>query len=504
MMKGRKKKGKGRERVNINVILVAGIAVVAVVVFYSLYQKTGGDSRSLLPEAPSTASGRPVTVRKPAVAGAFYPANAGQLSGIIDDYLRTAESSDIYGVRGLVSPHAGYIYSGPVAAYGFKLLQDRRYETVIVMGPSHYHGFEGASIPDVTHYETPLGRVELSPRIHDMYKEDLFVFEPRAHEREHSVEVQIPFLQTVLPKFKLIPVVVGDVDPRELAVTLLKYVDDDTLVVASTDLSHYHPYDKAVELDDVCIKAIPSLDFKSMLYCQACGRIPVTALMYIAQERGWSGRLLDYRNSGDTAGDRSRGVVGYASIAFYDGLVEEEQEYLLELARNTLLSYYAGGLKPSVDEGRLTEGLREQRACFVTLRKDGDLRGCIGHLSARVPLYECVIENALNAALHDSRFAPVQSEELRDLSIEVSVLTEPRLLPHDSPEDLLDKLVPGTDGVVIKYGWRESTYLPVVWDMIPDKKDFLGNLCLKAGSPADCWRSEGAWVYTYQAQEFGE
>jgi hypothetical protein len=231
----------------------------------------------------------------------------------------------------------------------------------------------------------------------------------------------------------------------------------------------------------------------------ACGRIPILTLMEIAEKKGWRTKLFDYRNSGDTAGDKSQGVVGYASIGFYDGLNEEEQKTLLDLAEKTLQSHY-NGVEYLIDYSSLPERLREEKACFVTLNENRQLRGCIGHLTAQEELYKCVMDNALNAALHDGRFTPVTKDELGEIKIEVSVLSEPRRMSYDSPDDLLAKLIPGVDGVILKSGMRQSTYLPVVWEQLPNKEEFLGNLCLKQGSPANCWKT--AETYTYQAQEF--
>ncbi|MFH1055509.1 MAG: AmmeMemoRadiSam system protein B, partial [Candidatus Altiarchaeota archaeon] len=441
------------------------------------------------------------TVRKPAVAGAFYPSDKTQLSKDIDTHISQAKDyHEVYGIRGFVSPHAGYVYSGPVAAYGYRQLMKSRYETVIVMGPSHYVYLTKASIPNVNYYETPLGRVLLSPKVKDMLKEEMFTSDPKAEEKEHSVEVQVPFLQKVLPPFKIIPIVVGDVDPVKLADALMKYVDDDTLIVASSDLSHYKPYDQCVATDKNTVDAIVNLDSAKMAKeGDACGRIPILTLMEIAKREGWRTKVFDYRNSGDTAGDKNQGVVGYSSIGFYDGLDTKEQRFLLDLAQETLVRHYRGE-DMKLDETKIPPKLLEDKACFVTLNKNKQLRGCIGHLVPQEKLYRCVIDNALNAALNDGRFEQVTEDELKDIKIEVSVLSIPKPLKYDSPDDLLAKLIPGVDGVIIRSGQHQSTYLPVVWDQLPNKEEFLGQLCLKGGSPANCWKT--AEIQTYQTQEF--
>lgn len=455
---------------------------------------------SMIYFAPEIEENAELKIREPAVAGKFYPAEKSALEKMINSYLEEVEPRGLE-VRGLVVPHAGYVFSGPVAAHAFKELEGKEYKTVIVLGPTHYVRFNGASIPNVTHYKTPLGLVEISPKAKELMKEKIIVSLSGAHEKEHSVEVEIPFLQHVLKKFELIPIVTGNVEPKELAEVLDKYVDSETLVVASSDLSHYHPYEVAVNLDKPCVNSIAGLKIEEAKNCEACGKIPILTLMYLAKKRGWVGKVLDYRNSGDTAGDKSR-VVGYAAIAFYEGLNESEKEFLLNLARRTLESYLTNKTKPVVDEESLSQSLKKVQGCFVTLKKHGRLRGCIGHILPQEELYKCVMDNAISAALNDPRFSPVEPEELKNIKIEISVLTVPELLVYSSPEDLLNKLKPNVDGVVIRYGWRESTYLPQVWEQLPDKKQFLSSLCLKQGSPPECWKD--AEIYTYHATVFSE
>jgi len=496
-MKGR---GKAKREVNTDVVLVIGAVIILAGLVYILYDSSIQAAHS---EANNTVAKKPQrneTSIKPAVAGSFYPAERKELSNMIDDYLGRAQKRNVWGIRGLVSPHAGYVYSGPVAAYGYKQLIGSRYDTVIILGPSHHVYFDKVSVGDADYYETPLGKVPISPKVKDMLKEGgLFTYRSDAFAKEHSVEVEIPFLQKVLPPFDVIPIIVGDVDPRELAEQLSKYVDDDTLVIASSDLSHYKPYDECVKADNITVNAILGLDYNMMAaQGDACGKIPIMTLMELAKRRGWRTHLMGERNSGDTQGDKSS-VVGYSSIAFYDGLDDAEQQSLLDLAQETLERHYQGG-EVQVDESTLPAKLLEDRGCFVTLNKNKELRGCIGHLVAQEKLYRCVIDNALNAALNDGRFEPVSQDELNGIKIEVSVLTAPKPLDHSGPDDLLNKLIPGVDGIILKSGLRQSTYLPVVWEMLPDKVQFLEELCVKQGSPRDCWKT--ADVETYQAQEF--
>ncbi|MEM4257212.1 MAG: AmmeMemoRadiSam system protein B [Candidatus Diapherotrites archaeon] len=251
-------------------------------------------------------------VRRPSVAGSFYPVSKKELSNLIDNLLERAKTFSLSGtLRALVCPHAGFVYSGVVAAVAYKQLFSRQNESlkVLILGPSHFVAFSGAAVSGYLEWETPLGRVRtLEVGFPEFYP---------AHLDEHSIEVQLPFLQKVLKNFTINPIVVGDYEPKSLAIALEPLVDDKTLVIASSDLSHYHSYKKAVALDSVANKAIPSLDFDSVEGIEACGKIPVIALMYLAKRFSWKGVFLDYKNSGDTAGDRQR-VVGYGAYAFYE------------------------------------------------------------------------------------------------------------------------------------------------------------------------------------------
>jgi len=497
--KSRKKKKPAK---GMDAILVFGFVFIVAVSILMVSK-----SREIKKEnTMETTSTKPsvVVAREPAVAGGFYPGDETTLANMVDGYLNQAEKKDLPSIRGLVAPHAGYIYSGPTAAHAYKQLSDKKIKTAIVVGPSHHTYLKGASIPDVTHYKTPLGLVPLSSKAKEILREDGITSNPAAHAREHSVEVQMPFLQRVLGDFEVVPVVVGEMDSEKLADILVKYVDEETVLVASSDLSHYHPYETANKLDKICTDAIPPLNLGAMSSCEACGKTPVLALMHVAKKKGWSGVLLDYTNSGDTAGDKQR-VVGYASIAFYEkeGVTGEGKETLLKLARETVESHVREGKATEVDESTLPPELTNIQGCFVTLHKHGQLRGCIGDIFPKRPLYQCIIGNAVNAAANDYRFKPVKPAELSEIDVEVSVLSVPKKLEYENPEDLLKKLTPQKDGVVVEYQGRKSTYLPQVWEQLPNKQEFLTRLCTKQGSPPDCW-TKGAKIETYRAQVFGE
>ena len=494
------------------------IIVVAIVIGSSGCEEDAAQTQQQL-EGNSPQTGTIGKVREPAVAGTFYPRNKDDLAEDIDRFLADVEPAPVKNLRGLICPHAGYVYSGPTAGYAYKQLEGRVVERVIVLAPSHHVAFKGASIPDVDAYRTPLGLVPLSPQAAELIKADLFVCNPllgvgSPHTREHSLEVQLPFLQRTLEDFTIIPIVFGRVDPEAAAKALAATLDEKTILVASSDLSHFHPYDTATQLDASCISAICELDIERMEDEEACGKLPILTLMHIARKKGWKAKLLDYRNSGDVTGGKSN-VVGYAAIAFFqpdDGksaaktpasrLTPQEGEILLELAGKTVRQVVTYGTVPAVDASDLPESLSRRRACFVTLNKGGELRGCIGSIFPDGPLCRAVIDKARNAATRDPRFPPVESKELDQLAIEVSVLTVPKRLEFKSPEDLLARLRPHVDGVVLRVGRRQATYLPQVWEKIPDREAFLSHLSQKAGLAPDAWKSPGAIVLIYQVESF--
>jgi len=478
---------------------------------------------------PHVATPAPTLVREPAVAGLFYPKDPSELSRALDELLANAKPQAIDGdLRALICPHAGYQFSGPVAASSYQLLRGKKYQTVVLLGVSHYAAFAGASVANANVYRTPLGDVPVSPKAGQLAKAPPFVVEPRclvqrppwssqaSHPQppegadtpetwEHSAEVEVPFLQKTLGNFELVPIVTGEVDPEWMARVLAGQLDDSTLVVASSDLSHYHPYEQAQEFDARCVEAICNLDVEKMKSQEACGRTPILALMHLARQMGWKAKLLDYRNSGDTAGNKD-GVVGYAAIAFYSphtqSFTAAERSQLLSLARQSLKNAVAKAAPPNTTG--LPAKFAEKKGCFVTLTTHGQLRGCIGNILPQQPLDRAIVENAKNAALHDPRFDPVQPGDLANIEIEISVLTEPVPLPFNSPEDLLAKLRPHRDGVVLKIGDRMATYLPQVWSQIPEKAAFLDSLSQKAGCVRSAWRNPGTEVFVYQVESFRE
>ncbi len=260
-------------------------------------------------------------MRESAIAGSWYPGNREVLGNMLNGFLNNVDEQEADDLRALICPHAGYAYSGQVAAYSYRQVKEKKFSKVIIMAPSHQYPLQGVSISNYTHYRTPLGDAPVSTEAREMLAEtDLIKTVDGAHIREHSAEIQIPFLQVTLKDFTIIPLVFGQMSTEEIkkiAEIILNHVNDSTLIIVSTDLSHYHPYDEAVSLDEGCIDAILSTEEGKAYEKEMCGKIPVLTIMEMAKKKRWSRRLLKYANSGDVTGDITGGVVGYASIGFY-------------------------------------------------------------------------------------------------------------------------------------------------------------------------------------------
>jgi AmmeMemoRadiSam system protein B/AmmeMemoRadiSam system protein A len=447
-------------------------------------------------------------IRKPAVAGSFYPLNKNDLKSEINKYISEIklDINENRSLKALIVPHAGYIYSGPVAATGFALLKNKNFKKTIIIGPSHYVYLKKASIPQVEYYETPLGLQKLSKISKDLLNEKCFEYNPEAHIKEHCIEVEIPFLQTVMKNTEIIPIITGQSQIDEITETLIKLIDNDTIIIISSDLSHFHSYKDAVRLDKQCIDCILKNDLKNIYNQEACGLYPIIILMKIAKHFNWEAKLLDLRNSGDTSGSKQR-VVGYGSVAFYKKdkndftLSEDDKKKLFLLARNSIIKK---NKNIDISKYRLSDSLKEKKGCFVTLYLNNKLRGCIGYIMPQKSLYQAVVDNAYNAAYKDPRFVPVKKDEIKNLKIEISVLTIPEKINYYSKDQLIEKLTPKIDGVIINKDNRSATYLPQVWDKIPEKEIFLESLCLKAGIDPDTWDYDKPDIFIYKVFAFHE
>ena len=430
-------------------------------------------------------------VRPPAVASLFYPGDARALAEEVSSYLdRTQEAPLAPGFpKALIVPHAGFIYSGPVAASAYDRLRPARgiVRRVVILGPCHRVPVHGLALPRAKAFDTPLGRIPLDEETLASIRSMPQVVESAAtHAEEHALEVQLPFLQRVLGEFSLVPLVVGDAAPEKVAEVLERlWGGIETLIVISSDLSHYHSYEVAREIDDATVQAILGFD-AGICHEQACGATPVAGMLIAAKRKGLAPKLLDCRNSGDTAGEKDR-VVGYASFA----LASETPRYgaqhgrrLLQIARASVAE--ALGLQAqaaAIDE----PWLKESRATFVTLKQGEELRGCVGALEAQRPLAQDVAENARAAAFQDTRFKPLTRDEFERTDIEVSLLSTPKRLSFEDHADLVARLRPGVDGIILEQGeeGRQATFLPQVWEGLPDPQQFIAHLKQKAGIAPD-------------------
>jgi len=444
------------------------------------------------------------SIRPAAVAGAFYPGERRELAAEVDELLGGVESFEprFSFPKALIAPHAGYIYSGAVAARAYDELAPARgiIKRVVMLGPVHRVPVRGLALPQAQAFETPLGRIAIDVAALRALEGAPHVVESApVHALEHSLEVQLPFLQQVLGDFSLVPFAVGDAAPAEVAQVIERlWGGEETLIVISSDLSHYRRYGDARRTDAATAERIASFA-TDLDHDEACGATPLNGFLQVAKRRGLQNRLLSVCNSGDTAGSRDR-VVGYSSFALHgNATVSAEQagETLLAIARAAIEGELYRGALPAVE----APWLRQAGATFVTLTLDGQLRGCIGSLSAERPLGEDVAENAHAAAFRDPRFPALSREEWPRVQVEVSLLSAPKPLRFADEAELFDLIRAGEDGIILEHGMNRATYLPQVWESLPDKRQFLSELMRKAGLP-DGTRLARCRLRRYRVRKF--
>ena len=457
-------------------------------------------------------------VRKPVFAGSFYPADRNILDKTIDSYLKEVESKSErlpFHIFGIIAPHAGYEYSGRVASFAYYQVKGKEYRTVILMGPTHRVAFRGISICPSGLWETPLGGIEIDQEVAKTlidHCKAVKVF-PLAFEREHSLEVQLPFLQKALKTFKVVPLVMGSMEENDYKTLsdalfkVLKQNPKNILIIASSDMSHFHSYSKANQMDNLALKDIEALNLEKLegdLFngeCELCGAQAVITLMMTAQKLNAGVKILQHANSGDVTKDTSS-VVGYGAVAFYyakdaHSLNKKEQKTLLTIARNVLEEYIAKGSIPKLEVQ--DKRLLEKRGAFVTLTKQGNLRGCIGYIAPMLPLYKAVSDMTVAASTRDMRFPPVTKEELKDIHIEVSVLSPLKLINNISEIEV------GKHGLYISRGDYAGLLLPqVATQYLWNREEFLRQTCLKAGLPPNTWKEKGTQIYIFSTQIFSE
>jgi len=474
-------------------------------------------------------------IRKPAVAGAFYPDNPVALTKMMAEFFARAEKKAFAGRPiAVVAPHAGYIYSGKTAAFAYKQLEGENYDTVVVIAPSHTIFFQGASVYNGAVYKTPLGDIEID----DELSKKVGSINPSVYlsnkghtggsiRGEHSLEVQLPFLQQVLGKFRLVAIIMGEQEEsvcRALGEVLASALDDkNALIVASSDLSHFYNANKARELDGNIQKAVERFNPEHLLNTlssgkgEACGGGPIASAMIAAKRLGGEQVIItDYSTSGETTGDFSE-VVGYLSAVIVSSkavpkakpiigekaaresqrLTDDDKKFLLNLARNTIRAKLHG--EKISDEIPGSKILKELRGAFVTIKIHGMLRGCIGLIRAARPLYEAVKEMAEAAAFDDPRFQPLTAVEYDSIDLEISVLS-PLIRVND-----ISVIKVGRDGLMIRFDLHSGLLLPQVateqrWDEIT----FLEQTCLKAGLPKNSYKEKSAEIYRFTADVFSE
>ncbi len=448
--------------------------------------------------------------RKAAVSGQFYPSDPVELKKEIGRFLSKAKTKPDPSVRSIIVPHAGYPYSGPVAAQAYKLVEGRKFDSVIIVAFLHRVFLNGVLVDHVDFYETPLGKVPVNKDLVKTLRaqDSLLDEEARGELEEHSLEVQIPFLQETVPQLKIVPIYIGKQNlehAKVLAKAIAKAIEGkNVLVVATTDLSHFYPYDTAVGKDKTAIDLIEKGDIETLYEAyrqekaEACGMGPVLTAMLLAEQMGWrKPALVQYANSGDVTGDRSS-VVGYGAFAIRgsSGTSGDIGKTLLEYSRAVLKAHFSSKTKePKPPEGGVFE---EKRGVFVTLKKHGHLRGCIGQIISDRPVKTNIREMTLAAALEDPRFPPVTANELDQLDIHISLLTKPKKISSYKEIRL------GTDGIIVSHGWKKGVYLPeVATETGWDQKAFFESCALeKAGiSPAEL---DLAGIEVFQTEGFGE
>jgi len=464
-------------------------------------------------------------VRAATQANRFYTGDAKELSDEVDSLLALHVKDRQYEqVAALIVPHAGYYFSGNVAAAAYQSIPDsKEYKRIFLLGPSHHEWLDGVSVnTEFDYYATPLGNVKVDVETAQklMEADSVFSYQPKAHDREHCLEVQLPFLQKRLKDVPpIIPIIISTNDflkLKRIAETLKPYLTEENLFVVSSDFSHYPKYEDACEVDDRTGKAVESGDVERFiaqleenarsgvrnLATSACGELAIATLMLMMQDGGYEVKHLLYQNSGDTDNHDHSRVVGYHAFTI---IRKTSQEFALSDDEKRMLKDIAlTSIKDSLDGKRIAQPifnsqfsiLNSKCGAFVSLHKQGRLRGCIGHFGEDVPLYEIVAEMARAAAFEDPRFMPVTKNELDDIDIEISVLTPMRRIQS------LDEFELHRNGIYIRKGYRSGTFLPQVADEVNWTKEEFVSHCAqdKAGIGWSGWKD--AELYVYEAIVF--
>ncbi|MFH1190817.1 MAG: AmmeMemoRadiSam system protein B [Candidatus Omnitrophota bacterium] len=466
------------------------------------------------------------SVKQPEFSGQFYPSPKEELSTLIDSFLENVPPQSASGeIFMLISPHAGYGFSGQTAAFGYKLIKNKNYKTVIILGTSHHQAFNGAALYKKGSFATSLGEINVDEEfVKSILDKDSEVFQDEAaFSNEHSVEVQLPFLQKVLPDSfvteggGIVPIVIGDCTLegcKKIALLLKEAIGQrkDVLVVASTDLYHGYDFKEADSVDEFTLGLIKRMDYQGLYYAlrdgkaQACGGFAAVVALNMASQLGYQGaEVLNHTNSARVTGKLTKGgwTVGYASCAVMRPEGEkllnfQQKEKLLTIARQAITTYLQTGKKVPIFESDLV--LNQKSGAFVTLNQHQELRGCIGNLVGSQPLYLTVADMAIEAAVDDPRFQALSLSDLKEVEIEISVLSALEKVSS------ADKIELGKHGVLVRRGNQSGVFLPqVATETGWSKEEFLNNLCAqKAGIAANAWKDKDTQLYIFSADVFSE
>lgn len=430
-------------------------------------------------------------VKEPTLAGTFYTNNKEDLSDQMEYF--AAESKNYYNTptRAVIVPHAGLVFSGRVAYEGINQL-DKNIKNLFIIAPSHKVAFDGIAVSSYNALKTPIGQSYIH---HDLTQELMDKFGAKVNDEtfdsEHSLEVELPIIQSIFKHANIIPIMVGKDSPAIIDQIISEYYPDEKNgFIISSDLSHFLTDEEARKMDAETAKMIESGDIRQFRYEQACGAIGIAGLVSYANKNNYSLIRIDMTNSSEASEDKSR-VVGYGSWFLYEGT---KMDYIEKNYQKLIPQLCKIVLKSTFDKGQVTiqypQILDEEGACFVTLEKDGMLRGCIGSIVAHRPLITDLVENTRNAAFNDRRFNPVTPEEVDSLKINVSILTPAYKIDFKDEADLLEKITPEKDGIIVIDGEHQGVYLPSVWEELPDKKEFWNSLKVKAGLTEDYWSDD--------------
>ena len=425
-------------------------------------------------------------IKEPAVANTFYTANVEDLKLHIDYFKSISKNLYTCPTRAVIVPHAGFVYSGRIAYEGISQI-DRNVKNIFIFAPAHRVGFDGLALTCYDAWKTPLGITEVNHEIgqelHDKFGANV---NDDAMFGEHSIEVELPIIQYLFKNVKIVPVLIGKEKPEKISEIISHYYPDkNNAFVISSDLSHFLTDDNAKKADKVTARMIESGDIRKFSYENACGAVGIMGLVSFANSNKYSMIRIDLANSSEISEDKSR-VVGYGSWFLFEG---SKDDFIAQYHPGFVIDICKIILKSEFDHKPMQiiypQVFDEPGACFVTLEENGHLRGCIGSIAPYRPLITDLVEHVKDAAFKDTRFNPVTEDELPLLKYAVSILTTPKMIAFKDEEDLLKKIVPHQDGIIIRDNGHQAVYLPAVWDELPDKREFLNSLKVKAGLPKD-------------------